>query len=827
MANGLVIVESPAKAKTIQKYLGKGFTVEASLGHVKDLPKSTLGVDVDNEFETEYIVIPGKEKVLTRLKKLALSADHIYLAPDPDREGEAIAAHLAEELGDGAKRKKKKKKDEENGNERIRRVTFNEITQRAVKEAFERPRDIDRHLVDAQQARRVLDRIVGYQVSPLLWDKVRRGLSAGRVQTVALRLIVEREREVKAFEKQEYWTIDAHLAGPKPPAFDARFLGKGEEKIAIPNEEESKTITSTLEKADWLVRSVEKKERRRNATPPFTTSKLQQDASRKLRFSVKRAMMIAQRLYEGVELGEEGLVGLITYMRTDSTRVAPEALTEVREYIGSNYGPSYLPQSPNTYKEKKEAQAAHEAIRPTSATRHPDQIKQYLKEDEYKVYTLIWQRFIASQMTPAVFDQTTIDIDAKTANDTFWFRVTGSVEKFDGFLKVYKESKEGKDEEDEELKHKLPALEAGQKLTMRSLKPEQHFTEPPPRYNEASLVKELEERGIGRPSTYSAILSTIQERQYVQKLGGKFVPTEIGLVVTDLLVENFSDIFDVQYTARLEEELDEIEEGKEGWTQALADFYKKFEKDLRYAQKHMENIKRMEKPTDEKCERCGSPLVIKWGKHGSFYACSAYDKEDPNSCTFTKENPINLPDLDSADMQETTQEEYCENCGRVMVLKRGRFGQFMACTGYPDCKTTRRLDQGKRVPDIPLEETCPKCGRNMVIRHGRYGEFTSCSGYPECKYVKQNYIGVKCPLCKDGDLVEKKARKGNTFYGCSNYPKCKFTSANKPIPEKCPTCGSEYLVEKYLKSGPVIACPNKECEYERPNENVPQPAAVS
>jgi len=827
LAKGLVIVESPAKAKTIQKYLGRGYTVEASLGHVKDLPKSTLGVDIDNDFETEYIVIPGKEKVVAKLKKLASGVDTIYLAPDPDREGEAIAAHLAEELGDGAKRKKKKKKDEENGNERIRRVTCNEITQRAVKEAFERPRDIDRHLVDAQQARRVLDRIVGYQVSPLLWDKVRRGLSAGRVQTVALRLIVEREREVKAFEKQEYWTIDAHLAGPKPPAFDARFLGKGEEKIAIPNEEESKTITSTLEKADWLVRSVEKKERRRNATPPFTTSKLQQDASRKLRFSVKRAMMIAQRLYEGVELGEEGLVGLITYMRTDSTRVAPEALTEVREYIGSNYGPSYLPQSPNTYKEKKEAQAAHEAIRPTSATRHPDQIKQYLKEDEYKVYTLIWQRFIASQMTPAVFDQTTIDIDAKTANDTCWFRVTGSVEKFDGFLKVYKESKEGKDEEDEELKHKLPALEAGQKLTMRSLKPEQHFTEPPPRYNEASLVKELEERGIGRPSTYSAILSTIQERQYVQKLGGKFVPTEIGLVVTDLLVENFSDIFDVQYTARLEEELDEIEEGKEGWTQALAEFYKKFEKDLRYAQKHMENIKRMEKPTDEKCERCGSPLVIKWGKHGSFYACSAYDKEDPNSCTFTKENPINLPDLDSADMQETTQEEYCENCGRVMVLKRGRFGQFMACTGYPDCKTTRRLDQGKRVPDIPLEETCPKCGRNMVIRHGRYGEFTSCSGYPECKYVKQNYIGVKCPLCKDGDLVEKKARKGNTFYGCSNYPKCKFTSANKPIPEKCPTCGSEYLVEKYLKSGPVIACPNKECEYERPNENVPQPAAVS
>jgi DNA topoisomerase-1 len=813
LAKGLVIVESPAKAKTIQKYLGKGFTVEASLGHVKDLPKSTLGVDVENNFDTEYVVIPGKEKVVAKLKKLAQGMDTIYLAPDPDREGEAIAAHLAEELGDNAKGKKKKKKTDEP--ERIRRVTFNEITQRAVREAFEHPRDIDQNLVDAQQARRVLDRLVGYQVSPLLWDKVRRGLSAGRVQTVALRLIVEREREIKAFEKKEYWTIDANLAGPKPPAFDARFLGKGEEKIEVTNGEDAEKIRAALENANWLVRTVDRKERRRNATPPFTTSKLQQDSSRKLRFSVKRTMMIAQRLYEGVELGEEGLVGLITYMRTDSVRVSNEALSEVREYIKSHYGDPYLPEAPNTYKEKKAAQAAHEAIRPTSVMRHPDQIKPYLKEDEFKVYKLIWQRFVASQIMPAVFDQTTVDIDAKSGADMFWFRVTGSVMKFDGFLKVYEESKEGKDEEDEELKHKLPALEPGQSLTLKALKPEQHFTEPPPRYNEASLVKELEERGIGRPSTYSAILSTIQERQYVQKLGGKFTPTEIGLVVTDLLVENFPDIFDIQYTARLEEELDEIEEGKETWTHALGDFYKKFEKDLRYASKHMENIKRMEKPTDEKCERCGSPLVIKWGKHGSFYACSSYDKEDPNSCTFTKENPINLPDLDSADVQETTQEEYCENCGRVMVLKRGRFGQFMACTGYPDCKTTRRLDQGKKVPDIPLDEVCPKCGRNMMIRHGRYGEFTTCSGYPDCKYVKQNFIGVKCPLCKEGDLVEKRARKGNTFYGCGNYPKCKFTSAHKPIPEQCPSCGNEYLVEKFLKSGPVIACPNKECEYER------------
>src|ERR1700674_5528940 len=810
MAKTLAIVESPAKAKTINKYLGKDYEVEASLGHIKDLPKSRLGVDIEGDFSTEYVVIPGKEKVVARLKKMAKGASAIYLAPDPDREGEAIAAHLAEELGDSGGKKKK------GGGIPFYRVAFNEITKKAVQEAFLHPGEINQNLVDAQQTRRVLDRIVGYQVSPLLWDKVRRGLSAGRVQTVALRLIVEREREIKAFQKKEHWTIDAHLAGPKPPSFDARFIGKGEEKIEVTNGEDAEKIRAALETAAWVVRTVDRKERGGNATPPFTTSKLQQDSSRKLRFSVKRTMMIAQRLYEGVELGEEGLVGLITYMRTDSVRVSNEALSEVREYIKSQYGDQYLPEAPNAYKEKKAAQAAHEAIRPTSAMRHPDQVKQYLKEDEFKVYKLIWQRFVASQIMPAVFDQTTVDIDAKSGTDTFWFRVTGSVLKFDGFLKVYEESKEGKDEEDEELKHKLPALDPGQKLTLKALKPEQHFTEPPPRYNEASLVKELEERGIGRPSTYSAILSTIQERQYVQKLGGKFTPTEIGLVVTDLLVENFRDIFDIQYTARLEEELDEIEEGKEKWTDALADFYKKFDKDLRYAAKHMENIKRMEKPTDEKCELCKSPLVIKWGKHGSFYACSSYDKEDPKSCTFTKENPINLPDLDSADVQETTQEEYCENCGRVMVLKRGRFGQFMACTGYPDCKTTRRLDQGKKVPDIPLDEPCPKCGRNMMIRHGRFGEFTTCSGYHECKYVKQNFIGVKCQECKDGELVEKRARKGNTFYGCGNYPNCKFTSAHKPIAEKCTSCGSEYLVLKNLKAGTVIACPNKECDYERP-----------
>jgi DNA topoisomerase I len=805
LSKGLVIVESPAKAKTIQKYLGTGYEVEASLGHIKDLPKKSLGVDLENEFSTEYVVIPGKEKVIARLKKLAKSADAIYLAPDPDREGEAIAAHLAEELGGDSVDGKTKAKA---GAKSIQRVTFNEITKRAVQEAFAQPREIDRNLVDAQQTRRVLDRLVGYQVSPLLWDKVRRGLSAGRVQTVALRLIVEREREIKAFLKQEYWTIDAHLLGAKPPQFAARFVGIGEDKTAIPNGEEAEKIRSALEKADWTVRSVEKRERRRSPAAPFTTSKFQQDASRKLRFSVKRAMMIAQRLYEGVELGDEGTVGLITYMRTDSTRVSNDAVVEVREWIGKEYGKEFLPDSPNTYKSKKETQDAHEAIRPSSAMRDPESVKQYLQEDEFKVYKLIWQRFVASQMMPALFDQTTVDIDATNAGQNYRFRVTGSVLKFEGFLKVYEEAKDSKDEEDEALKHKLPALSEGQKLTLKSLDAEQHFTEPPPRFNEASLVKELEERGIGRPSTYAAIISTIQERQYVQKTGGKFIPTEIGFVVTDLLVENFKDIFDPQYTARLEEELDEIEDGKERWTDALGEFYAKFEKDLEYAEKHMENVKRMEKPTDEKCERCGSPLVIKWGKHGSFYACSAYDKKDANSCTFTKENPIDLPDLDTADVQETGQEEYCENCGRPMVLKRGRFGQFMACTGYPDCKTTRRLDQAKKIPDIPLDEKCPQCGRNLLLRHGRFGEFVSCSGYPDCKWVKQNFIGVKCPECKDGELVEKKARRGNIFYGCSTYPKCEFTSAFKPVAEKCPECGSPYLLEKTLKDGQYLVCPN-------------------
>ncbi len=791
MAKGLVIVESPAKAKTIQKYLGSGYEVEASLGHIKDLPKKSLGVDLDNDFSTEYVVIPGKEKVVAKLKKLAKTADAIYLAPDPDREGEAIAAHLAEELGgDSVDGKKKAKKNAVV----IRRVTFNEITKRAVQEAFLHPRDIDtqpgRRAADASRARppgRIPDfaAAVG-QSSP----RPLRRTCADRRSPPDRRT---RARD-QGFVKEEYWTIDANLQGQKPPAFDARFIGIGDEKTPITNGEEAEKIKAAVEKADWSVRSVEKRERRRSPAAPFTTSKFQQDASRKLRFSVKRAMMIAQRLYEGIDLGAKrepsasSLICVPTRRRSRTTLwprcASTSAKTSARSFCPSRRTP--------TSRRRRRRKRTKRSVQPRWPV-IPTRCKQFLQEDEFKVYKLIWQRFVASQMNPAVFDQTTVDIDAKNGGESYRFRVTGSVLKFEGFLKVYEESKDSKDEEDEALKHKLPALVEGQKLTLKGLNPEQHFTEPPPRFNEASLVKELEERGIGRPSTYAAIISTIQERQYVQKIGGKFIPTEIGFVVTDLLVANFKDIFDPQYTARLEEELDEIEDGKETWTDALKGFYKKFAKELQYAEKHMENVKRMEKATDEKCERCGSPLVIKWGKHGSFYACSSYDKTDPNSCTFTKENPIDLPDLDSADVQETTQEEYCENCGRPMVLKRGRFGQFMACTGYPDCKTTRRLDQAKKVPDIPLDEKCPECGRNLLLRHGRFGEFISCSGYPDCKWVKQNYIGVKCPECKTGDLAEKKARRGNLFYGCSNYPKCKFTSAYKLIASPvrsaaAPTC---------------------------------------
>ena len=804
MSKSLVIVESPAKAKTIGKYLGKNFIVKASLGHVKDLPKKDLAVDIERDFRPTYEIIEGKKKLIDELKRSAKDSDAVYLAADPDREGEAICFHLREELvpkrGHGPA---------------VYRVMFNEITANAVRKAFETPLAVNEHLVDAQQARRVLDRLVGYKISPLLWDKVRRGLSAGRVQTVALRLIVDREREIQAFRRQEYWSIDVALNAKKPPVLHTAVAKRNGENFEIPSQEAAEAIVRALEPASFVVRGVTNREKRRHAVPPFITSTLQQESSRKLRFSVKRTMMLAQRLYEGVELGSEGSVGLITYMRTDSTRVSQDALAEVRSMISQRYGNEYLPESPNFYRSKKDAQDAHEAIRPTSAMRAPDEIAKFLSEDELKLYRLIWMRFVASQMTPAVFDQTTIEVDAKGSDGAgYLLRATGSVPKFDGFLAVYEEGKDQKDEEDEELKHKLPAVTAGEILKLKGITPEQHFTEPPPRFTEATLVKELEADGVGRPSTYASILSTIQEREYVKKEGGKFHPTELGMVVTDLLVESFEDIFNVTYTARLEEELDEIEEGKLDWRMAMTDFYDTFSKDLERAEKEMRDIKRMEKPTDQVCEKCGKPMVIKWGKHGSFLACTGYP-----DCTNTRQLNVGLHEMGDGDapleLTEQDAEEYCDNCGRPMVLKKGRFGTFFACSGYPDCKTTKQIGQAQKKPDQPLDEACPKCGNKLALKSGRFGEFVACSNYPTCKYVKQKTIGVPCPNCNEGELTERRSKRGKTFYGCNRYPDCDFVAWAKPIVEKCPDCGSPYLVEKHLKSGSWASCPNKECKFKR------------
>jgi len=828
MTKSLVIVESPAKAKTIEKYLGKGFEVRASVGHIMDLPKNDIGVELENRtFEPKLVVSPGKEKVVDQLKKLAAKADEIYLAPDPDREGEAIAYHLALQLGTSAKERKK-----------IKRVTFNEITKKAVNEAFNHARDVDQNLVDAQQTRRVLDRLVGYQISPLLWDKVRRGLSAGRVQTVAVRLIVEREREIGAFQPLEYWTLDALLHPEKQAekSFKARFVGIDGEPVRVANgtDKDGKAqwisnalagkaamdeAIAALDKAQWTLASVQATEKQRRPVPPFITSQLQRDASNKLGFNVRRTMGVAQRLYEGVDVGAEGTVGLITYMRTDSPRVAPEAIAGAREWVTKNLGAKYLPATPNVYKGKKDAQDAHEAIRPTDASRTPESIARYLSDEQLKLYRLIWQRFVASQMVPAVYDVTTANIAAKSAKNgkTYDFRVSGSVLRFDGFLKVYEVAEEKKDEDDESA-NKLPILDGVKALELEKLENEQHFTQPPPRYNEASLVKELEERGIGRPSTYASIINTIQDREYVVKHGGsrgRFYPTEIGVVVCDLLVKNFPYIFDTAYTAKLETELDDIEEGKEKWTDLLNGFYGYFEEELKDAGKNMENIKRMEQVTGEKCELCGSPLVLKWGKFGTFFACSAYNKKDPTSCTFTKENIAAKPDLNTPEAQEAGEtEEYCENCGKVMIMRRGLFGPFMSCPDYnadPPCKTFRKLSQKQQQkPPEPTGEDCPLCSKPLVLRQGAYGEFVSCSGYPKCKYIKQNLIeGMKCPKCGTGDLAERKARRGNVFWGCTNYPKCDFTSNLKPVAKKCPECGSPYLVEKTLKSGIFLECPNK------------------
>ncbi|HVW04305.1 MAG TPA: type I DNA topoisomerase [Vicinamibacterales bacterium] len=816
MAKALVVVESPAKAKTINKYLGRDFKVIASMGHVRDLPKSKLGVDVEGGFQPEYVVLPDRQKVIKELKDAAKSADQIFVATDPDREGEAIGWHLAEELG-AAKKK-------------VHRLMFNEITKKAILEAVKHPGEIDMKMVDAQQARRVLDRLVGYKISPILWDKVRRGLSAGRVQSVALKIICDREREIEAFVPEEYWHVTARLAGAEPPDFDARLMRRGDAAIKVRNEAEAKAVLADLERATFVVSSVQTKERRRHAVPPFITSKLQQAS----RFPVKKTMMIAQQLYEGIQLpDEEAPVGLITYMRTDSVRIADQALDEVRAHIGTAFGADYVPEQPNRYKVKTTAQDAHEAIRPTTMRYQPEAVRAYLTPDQFYLYRLIWNRFVASQMASAVFDDTTVDVTA----GEYIFRAKGSVPKFAGWLAVYGQGTEADESErtekpapaagaqqaegdEDTASGVLPVLTEGQTLAVREIRPDQKFTQPPPRYNEGSLVKALEENGIGRPSTYASIISVLQARDYVNKVEGRFRPTILGRRLVDKLLHPvFDDILDVEYTARMEDQLDEIEKGKADYEETLKTFYKSFQKDLKRAAKEMPNFKEGQ-PTGQVCDKCGiGQMVEKAGKFGIFLACNRYPE-----CDNTKE-------LEPAETPTEELEETCENCGRPMVLKRGRFGMFLACTGYPECKTTRKIVTTKQgmtaaKPDQILDEKCPNCGKNLVLKQGRFGEFTACTGYPECKYVKQKLTGIKCP--KDGgDVAERKSRRGKVFYGCVNYPKCDFTLWNKPIAEPCPKCGAAFLTEKITKRhGRQLICATEGCDYVR-DAPVEEEAAVT
>jgi DNA topoisomerase-1 len=827
MGTNLVIVESPAKAKTINKYLGKDYTVMASIGHIKDLPQKELGVDIENNFEPHYELIPdtkkrNNKKTVSELKKVAKTADAIFLAADPDREGEAICQHLVEEIVP-----KKPAKP-------VFRVMFNEITKNAIQDAFKEPKQVNENLVDAQQTRRILDRLVGYKISPILWKTIGGRLSAGRVQTVAVRLVVEREREIEAFTRREYWSIIANLAAALPPNFDSKLVKVGDlsvktkdfdqeakkTEIHIKDEKSAQDIVADAEKEAFVVESVATKERKRNPTPPFITSKLQQEAARKLGFSVKRTMSTAQRLYEGVELGKEGSVGLITYMRSDSVRVSDAALAEVREFIGGEYGEKYLPAKPTFYKGKKAAQDAHEAIRPTDPRRTPDSVANFLAADELKLYRLIWQRFVASQMTPAVFDQTTIDIKA----GRFMFRSTGSVQKFDGFLKVYQEGRdekpaEGDDDVDEE--RSLPAVKEGEVLKLNAITPEQHFTEPPARYTEATLVKALEELGIGRPSTYAAIMTTIQDREYVEKLENKFHPTALGTTVNDLLIEGFDDIFNSQYTAQMEDQLDAIEDGKLGWRDAMREFWEKFAKDLSEAEELFKGKKKTSIPTNETCSKCGAGMVIKFGRFGQFMACANYPE-----CKTTREISRSKGEGDADAKGEDGEVPPCELCGAEMALKRGRFGPFYGCTGYPDCKNIRKIDKksGKAVtvaPPVELDETCPKDGAKLVIRQGRFGEFTSCSNYPKCDYIKRDTTGVHCPKegC-EGEIVVKKSKRGKAFYGCSAYPKCDQVFWDKPASEQCPDCKAAFLLEKTTKKeGTFRYCNTEGCEYRITVEN--------
>ncbi|MFH1541525.1 MAG: type I DNA topoisomerase [bacterium] len=729
----LVIVESPAKARTLKKFLGSNFEITACSGHIRDLPPKSLGVKIAKDFTPTYKIIKGKEKVVDMLKALAKKAGTIFLAPDPDREGEAIAWHLKYLLTQDKKTRLPEGK--------IKRIEFHEITKNAVVHAVENPREIDMHRVNAQQTRRILDRIVGFKISPILWKKVRKGLSAGRVQSVAVRLICEREAKITAFKAEEYWDVLAQLKTDNQEEFSAKLIAKDNKPLGVRPQEKGKVIGSQkeadkilqeLDSATYTISDIKRREQKRNPSPPFITSTLQQEAARKLGYSAKRTMVIAQKLYEGIDIQGEGRVGLITYMRTDSVRIADVALEAVRKYIGDVFGKEFLPAAANVYKKKKQAQDAHEAIRPTHVNFHPEKVKESLKPDELKLYELIWKRFIACQMNPAIFDQTSIDIAA----NNYTFRATGSVLKFEGFIKVYLEG-EDDDEEPKELAGTLPQLSKTDKLTLGTLKPEQHFTQPPPRFNDASLVKELEKQGIGRPSTYAPILSTIIDRGYVEKEGKALKPTEIGVVVNGLLVKHFPTVLDPKFTAQMEDALDDIVANKIKWTTALQKFYEPFALALAAADKNMEKVKK-ETKTDEICPECGQPIVI----------------------------------------------------------RQGRFGDFMACSSYPKCKYTKDIETEES--KAAAKEVCEKCGKPMTLKHSRFGSFMACTGYPECRNIKSilKDIGVKCPKC-GGELVERRTKKRRVFYGCGNYPKCDFATWVRPKDQA--TVDEEFKIKEAKK----------------------------
>lgn len=744
MKKSLIIVESPAKAKTINKYLGKEYLVEATVGHIWNLPKNKLGVDIENGYKPEYVTIRGKEEVIKRLKELAAKAEAVYLATDPDREGEAIAWHIAQEI-DGT-------------NGKIFRVLFHEITESGITEAMRNPRRIDQHLVDSQQARRVMDRLLGYKVSPLVWKTVYHGLSAGRVQSVALRLVCEREKEITDFVPQEYWSITGEFKTTRSEPFLAKLIKINDGDPNIPDQRTVDAYVADIDKKEFSIADIQKKLIKRAPPPPFITSTLQSEAANRLRFSAKKTMMLAQKLYEGVELGPEGMVGLITYMRTDSTRLSNEAVLAVREYIYSNYGAEYLPREPRLYKKGKSSQDAHEAIRPTMMQHTPKAVRKYLEKDLFALYELIWNRFVACQMNPAEFEQITVDV----GGGDYLFRATGQMPKFRGFLQVYDDLVEDlKKPEDEDPTTKVPVdLYAGEKAHLLNLIPRQHFTKPAPRYTESTLVKELESLGIGRPSTYATIVSTIQERGYVEQKDRKLYATPLGMDVNRILVTNFPEIFNVKFTAKMEAELDRIASGRYSYKKVMDDFYLPFSRSLEKVEKNAPQIKKsLQELTDEVCDECGSPMVIKWGRNG----------------------------------------------------------KFMACSAYPECRNTKPIIQEEHQHVLGMK--CDQCGGEMVIKAGKFGQFLGCSNYPKCRNTKPLTIGMKCPKCGEGDVTVRLSRRRRTFYGCTRYPVCDFASWNKPVDVRCDTCGSTYMVLKFSqKRGEYLQCPNCKAEVMKENQ---------